>query len=117
MNIGIIGSRSFNDYDYFKEIIDFIVCACGVDNIISGGAKGADSFAERYAEECKIKIIVHKPDWNKYGKKAGYLRNIEIVNDSDIVVAFWDGKSKGTQHTINLCKKNNKRHYIFWRNK
>ncbi len=103
--IAVIGSRSFNNYELLKDTLDKYDYFDGIDFIISGGAKGADKLAERYAKENGIKIKIFKPEWGKYGKKAGIIRNKKIVEEADIVLAFWDGKSKGTEFTINYANK------------
>lgn len=105
MKIAVIGSRNFHNYDLLKSTLNQYH---NIDLIISGGASGADSLAERYASEVGIKTLIFKPGWDTYGKKAGYLRNIDIVLSSDLVIAFWDGKSKGTKHSIDLAKKHKK---------
>lgn len=103
MKLAVIGSRTFNNVDLLNEILkqhlDNISC------IISGGANGADSLAENWAKQNNIDTEIYLPDWQKYGKQAGYLRNVEIIKNSDQCIAFWDGKSKGTAHSISLCKK------------
>jgi hypothetical protein len=68
--------------------------------IVSGGARGADSLAERYARECGFYFTAIPAMWDLYGKRAGIMRNSEIVESADLVVAFWDGESKGTADTI-----------------
>ena len=73
--------------------------------IISGGAKGADSLGERFAEQHSLHLTVCKADWNKHGKSAGYIRNSEMADIGDVLLAFWDGKSKGTKHMIDLALK------------
>lgn len=104
VRLAIVGSRSFRDYTLMCDTLkDY-----DISQIVSGGAVGADSLAERYAKEHNIKCLVIKPDWDAYGRRAGYLRNVTIVEKSDACVAFWDGESKGTKHTINLCNKYNK---------
>ncbi len=74
-----------------------------------GGAKGADSLGEEYAKENNIPTKIFIPDWDKYGKSAGMIRNTDIVNESELIVAFWDGISSGTLDSINKAKKNNKK--------
>jgi hypothetical protein len=101
MKIAVIGSRKFNDYLLLKSELDKIP---NIETIISGGAKGADILAEQYAIENNIELIVFKADWARYGRAAGPIRNKEIINASDYVVAFWDGKSKGTLSSINIAK-------------
>ncbi len=103
MKVAVVGSRSFTDYDLMKRELDKLPREGLV--LVSGGAKGADSLAEKYAQENKLKTIVHKPDWATYGKAAGMIRNATIVAEADLVVAFWDGQSKGTLNTIKTSQK------------
>jgi len=99
--VAVIGSRKFTDYELMKKTLDKLE----IELIVSGGAIGADTLAEKYAEEHDIPTIIHKPNWRLYGKAAGFIRNKYIVDDADIVVAFWDGKSRGTEHSIDLARK------------
>jgi hypothetical protein len=105
MRVAVIGSRSFNDYELLKNVLSEIK----VDILISGGAKGADTLAEKYALKNNIKTEIFYPEWSKYGKKAGFLRNTKIIENADLIVAFWDGTSKGTLDSIEKSKKNNKK--------
>jgi predicted Rossmann fold nucleotide-binding protein DprA/Smf involved in DNA uptake len=102
MKLAVVGSRSFNDYDLLSSTISQLV---DVSCIVSGGAQGADSLGERYANENGIAFQVFLPDWKKHGRSAGIQRNLQILENSDAVVAFWDGKSKGTRHTIETARK------------
>ena len=102
MKVAIIGSRQFSDYDLLKKHLNKFDGV--VKEIVSGGAEGADTLAERFAKEKGIKMTVVKPDWSKYGKSAGVIRNKEIVEKADYCVAFWDGKSKGTGSGIKHCE-------------
>ncbi len=104
MKLAVIGSRTFNDYDLVKSTLDNHKPSV----IISGGAKGADSLAKRYAIQNNIELIEIIPDWDKYGRAAGPIRNKEIVNQAEKVIAFWDGKSKGTKSAIDYANKCNK---------
>lgn len=105
MNLGVVGSRGFNDYDLMKKELDKINKISKIGLIISGGANGADKLAEKYAVENGIKTIIFLPEWDKYpGKSAGPIRNRKIVENSDMVIAFWDGISKGTLSSINIAK-------------
>ena len=106
MKVAVVGSRSFNDYEKLKQTLDQTPDITG---IISGGAKGADSLAEQWAREKGIETVVYKPDWAKYGRGAGVVRNRLIIEDCDYCIAFWDGESKGTKSSIDHCKKLNKR--------
>ncbi len=108
MKLAVVGSRTFNDYDLLKRKLDVIHEKKVITCIISGGAKGADSLAEKWSKENSIETLIFKPDWDKYGKRAGFLRNEDIIKSSDAVIAFWDGISHGTKHDIDLAKKYNK---------
>jgi hypothetical protein len=105
MILAVIGSRDFGDYGLLKEKLNNIE---NIELIVSGGADGADKLAEKYANEYKIPKEIIYPNWRKYVKKAGFLRNNTIVEKSDKVIAFWDRVSKGTEHSIKLAKKYNK---------
>lgn len=104
MKLAVVGSRGFNNYDLLKTKLDALHDKRPISLIISGGAQGADSLAERWAKENGIESKIFLPDWNQYGKSAGYKRNILIIEASDAVIAFWNGISKGTQHSINIAK-------------
>lgn len=88
-----------------------------ITQIISGGARGADKLGEQYALEYHIPIRHLPAEWYKYGKRAGIIRNTDIVRLADIVVAFWDGKSPGTRHTIAESKRLGKTCYIITKSK
>lgn len=104
--LAIIGSRNFNDYDMLKSELDNVIPR--PDKIVSGGAKGADKLGALYAKEYGIPLLEYLPDWDKHGKSAGFVRNKEIVNNCDYLIAFWDGVSKGTKHSIDLAHKQDK---------
>ena len=109
MKIAIIGSREFNDYSLLEETMtELSTTNFPPTHIVSGGAKGADTLGEKWANENNIETIIFLPDWSKYGKQAGFIRNVDIIKNSDFIVAFWDGESKGTLHSINLTEKQNK---------
>lgn len=97
----------------FKLVLIKIFDLSEISQIISGGAKGADTLAEKFAIENEIPIKKHLPDWDLYGKRAGFIRNKLIIDDANIVMAFWNGKSKGTQHSINLAEEQNKLHIVY----
>lgn len=110
MKLAIVGSRTFNNYEILKESIDNLLKERNIklDAVVSGGAKGADSLGAQYSKENNISLIEFKPDWKKYGRSAGFKRNVDIINECDICIAFWDGESHGTKHDIDLCQKNGK---------
>lgn len=103
MNVAIVGSRTFEDEYVISQAIISLTYQHGDKlTIVSGGARGADSLAEQVAKELSIPTIVHLPNWNLYGKSAGFRRNDLIVKDADMVIAFFaDGKkSRGTSNTV-----------------
>jgi len=106
MRIAIIGSRNFSNEVLFTETIKSLPFE--ITEIISGGAKGADTLAANWANQHSIKLTVYKPDWAKYGKAAGVVRNKLIVEDCEYCLVFWDSKSCGTKFSIDYCNKLNK---------
>jgi len=119
----VIGSRTFQDYQRLTKVIRNFSSIYwnpisesynGLEPvIISGGAGGADRLAKLYAEEVKFRYIEFPADWTK-GKGAGFERNHHIVNNADIVFAFWDGESSGTKHSLNLAKAQKKPTFIIY---
>lgn len=105
MKVAVIGGRDFKDYELVKKTLSGIT----ITLLVSGGAIGADSLGEKYANENGIETLIFLPDWKTFGKRAGFLRNSEIINECEIVVAFWDGESKGTKDSIEKAKKLNKK--------
>jgi len=112
MKYAVIGSRNFKDWFYFCQIMPQFI----PETIISGGAIGADSFAAKYAKMKNIPLVEFIPDWEKHGKSAGFKRNVLIVSAADEVIAFWDGKSAGTRHSIDIAKNQGKKVHVFWKN-
>ena len=111
----IAGSRDFLNYQLLKTECDKFIQKCRSEmngslhhiGIISGNARGADKLGERYAKEHNYKCYIMPADWNKYGMRAGYLRNADMANQGHALIAFWDGKSKGTNNMIQEAKKAN----------
>lgn len=99
MRLAIVGSRNCPRID-LSLYLD-----CQPDVIVSGGARGVDTYAREYAMEHHIPLIEFKPDYIKYGQRAPLVRNRWIVEGADKVLAFWDGKSRGTMHTVEYAKK------------
>lgn len=99
MRVAIIGSRGLflNDFEKYlpKE----------TSEILSGGAKGIDSCARAYALSHHIKFTEFLPEYNRYGRAAPLKRNLELIRNSDVVLAFWDGVSHGTKYVIDNCGK------------
>ncbi len=110
IRLAVVGSRGFSDYPFMKKVLQWY----DIKRIISGAAKGADQLAASFANELGIQLQEFPAEWDKYGKSAGYLRNEKIVEACDEVVAFWDGKSRGTKHTINIATEMGKPVSTFW---
>ncbi len=105
MKVIIAGSRIFNDYEILHQKCDYILSKVSEVEIVSGTAYGADKLGKRYANEKGYRLTQFPADWEKYGKSAGYKRNEEMAKYADSLIAFWDGKSKGTKHMIDLAER------------
>lgn len=103
VRVAIVGSRGFPKLDLVRNYVAGYEDWSPQPVIVSGGAPGVDSVAEMVAKRVGLKTRIILPNWNKYGKGAGFRRNAEILANADRVVAFWDGLSKGTLHTIQLA--------------
>ena len=101
MKIAIIGSRSITDADIGKYVSPG-------DEIVSGGAVGIDSSAAEYAKANGLKLTVFLPEYEKYGRAAPIVRNKQIVDYADKIIAFWNGSSRGTLSVIKYAKKTGK---------
>ena len=98
MKVAVIGSRGLTVSDLGKYLPE------GTTEIVSGGAKGIDTCAKEYAIAHEIKLTEFLPDYGKYKKGAPLKRNLQIIEYADVVLAFWDGKSKGTKFVIDHCR-------------
>ncbi len=103
MKIAIIGSRNL----YVENLEKYL--PQDTTEIVSGGARGIDTCAEIYAREKELKFTVFLPEYARFGRGAPIKRNEQIVDYADEVLAFWDGKSRGTQSVIAYCKKQSKK--------
>lgn len=101
MKVAVIGSRSITDADISRYIPP------DASLIISGGAIGVDTLAEKYADKKGIKKLILYPDYEIYGKSAPLIRDKLIVDHADLVIAVWDGISSGTEFTISYAKRRN----------
>lgn len=104
----IAGSRDFDNYPMLAETMDYMLSNVK-DNaeivVVCGKARGADTLGERYAQERGYQVDYYPADWNRYGKRAGYLRNEEMARNADALVAFWDGVSRGTKNMIDIARR------------
>ncbi len=99
MRVAVIGSRGLAVEDLEKYLPK------ETTEIVSGGARGVDASAREYALRHNLKLTEYLPEYGKYGRAAPLKRNITIIENADLVVAFWDGASRGTKYVINNCKK------------
>ena len=100
--LAVVGSRGYQDMDEFKSVVDKYT----VNSFVSGGCpSGADRLVEIYAKQKKIPITVIPAKWSEFGRAAGPIRNKEIVEIADGMIAFWDNESRGTKSSIDLAKK------------
>lgn len=109
IRIVVAGSRSFNDYDLFKSSIDDYLLTRFKDKkvlFISGGARrGADEMIIHYCVENRLPYALYEADWSRFGKSAGYIRNVEMCDACTDVVVFWDCVSKGTKHMMDIANR------------
>ena len=101
MKTAIIGSRNITNVDLSRFI------PSGTTEIVSGGARDVDTVAKRYAVDHGLKLTEFLPDYEHFGRGAPLKRNITIIENADIVLAFWDGKSRGTKFVIENCRRRN----------
>lgn len=104
IKVVVAGGRDFSDYTTLKHVMNHLTKNVTHVTVICGKARGADSLGERWAREMGHTIEEYLPDWDKYGKSAGYKRNMQMAKAATAVVAFWDGVSKGTGHMIDIAK-------------
>lgn len=115
MKVIVAGSRSFNDLNYLFNKMNEIFNhpkENGIE-IVTGKAEGADTLGEYWASHWGLKIHEFPADWDKHGKSAGYTRNKEMAEVANILVAFWDGRSKGTSNMIAAMNKLNKQCHVY----
>lgn len=108
IRLGVIGSRNFTNYDLLYNTIVSHFDVNKIEYVVSGGCIGADLCGKKFAEQCKLNYKEFLPDWEKFGKSAGFKRNVDIISNASHVVAFWSGGSQGTRHSILLALKQKK---------
>lgn len=106
----IAGSRTIIDYN--KVLTAIIKSDINITEVVSGSAKGVDELGEKYAKSKNIPLKIFKADWNKFGKSAGMIRNAEMANYANALIAIWDGKSVGTKNMIELAHKRNLKVFV-----
>ena len=107
MKVAVVGSRNLQVWDLENYLPE------GTAEIVSGGARGIDTCARRYALAHGLKLTEFLPEYHKYGRGAPLRRNLQIIDYVDTVIAFWDGTSRGTKFVIDNCYKKGKPVKIF----
>lgn len=114
MKIVIAGGRTFTDWEYFMGYMSVLPRWIGEDDfeVVSGGATGVDNMGEEFARLFGLKLKVFPADWEAHGRAAGPIRNEQMAQYADGVIAFWDGRSRGTKNMIDTARKFNKWTYV-----
>lgn len=114
MKVAIVGSRTLNNpvvrsflFETLDSVRDKISC------IVSGGAVGPDYFAFEYVMKNGGKFVLYRPEYDKHGKGATFLRNSLIINEADVTLVFWDGESRGTMDSLNKAKKSGRKVVLY----
>ncbi len=102
----IAGGRDFDNYEALEKAVDYLLSNISDEIVIvCGKARGADTLGERYAKEHGYKVLYFPADWDGLGRRAGIVRNEEMAQNADALVAFWDGESRGTKNMIETAQK------------
>lgn len=114
LKVIIAGSRTLEDYSKFcfivgPEILQLYTSPSMSIEIVSGGARGIDTLAVKFAKQHLHPYKIMRADWDAFGKSAGYIRNKQMADYADVLIAVWDGKSKGTENMIEQMQKLNKK--------
>lgn len=112
MRVIVAGGRFYNDYEKVKSVLDR--CPCEISAVVCGMARGADMLGYQWAREKNIPILKYPADWDKYGKAAGHIRNKEMAENADVLIAFWDGESRGTKNMIDIAREKGIITYVFY---
>ena len=109
MKLAVVGSREVDDAEFIEQKLDGYSAQRRIKAVVSGGSNGVDSIAEAWAKRHGIQMIILKPDYENYAPEiAPLMRNNQIVETCDLLLAFWGGKSKGTDYTVKEARKVNK---------
>ncbi len=112
MKLAIVCSKTFDDYEYLKNILQWHIISC--TQMLGGGAKNSINLVKRYAVERGILFKEFATNWDQIGNSAGYAKDQQIANTCNELVAFWDKKSQDTKHVVDLVDKTGKPVYIYW---
>lgn len=110
MKVIVAGSRNFIDYKFVENILNQ---RTDIDEIVCGLARGADNLGRQWAHLHHVPVTTFPAQWGKYGKAAGMMRNTEMAEYADYLIAFWDGRSPGTKDMIEKMNKLNKHGEVY----
>lgn len=108
----IAGGRDVTTYTYVEEAI--IQSGFNITEVVSGCARGADTLGEQWATRNNVAVKKFPADWDNLGKKAGYVRNYQMGDYADALIALWDGESRGTKHMIDYATKKMLKVFIYY---
>ena len=114
MKIIIAGSRSVTDYKTVEKFITITHSAVVLDEIVSGCALGVDKFGEQYAKQGGIPVAKFPANWGEHGKSAGFIRNKQMADYADALIAIWNGESRGTKHMIDTMLSSKKPVFVWF---
>uniref|UniRef100_A0A6C0BN01 YspA cpYpsA-related SLOG domain-containing protein n=1 Tax=viral metagenome TaxID=1070528 RepID=A0A6C0BN01_9ZZZZ len=119
MKLAIVGSRDFQNEVQFNDWMREALAEWSAETtppilVVSGGARGADSLGEKWANARGIETLIFKPDWKTHGKRAGILRNYDIISAATHVIAFPSRHGRGTQHSIRVAREQQKPVLVYW---
>ena len=103
MKVIIAGGREVTNYELLLKAV--LNAGFDITAVVSGCARGADALGERFAAETGLDLIKFPADWNKHGRAAGPIRNAQMGDFADALIALWDGQSRGTKHMIDYATK------------
>ena len=106
----IAGSRTIDDFDVVAEAVR--CSGFPIREVVSGGARGVDALGELWANRASLPYVIFRANWDRDGRRAGPLRNIEMAKYADALVAVWDGKSRGTKHMIDEATRRGLKVYV-----
>jgi len=113
MNVIVAGGRDFRNKEVLYKILNDFYTGNTIEQVVCGGARGADSLGACWAEDNFVEVKDFPANWDKFGKSAGYRRNVDMANYADCLILFWDGKSKGSKHMLDIMKSKNKPYFHY----
>ena len=112
MRVIIAGSRGINDYATVRDAVQR--SGFPISRVVSGMAKGVDTLAVRFATDTGLPCDRFLAEWRKWGRSAGYKRNVQMAKNADALIAVWDGQSTGTRHMIDVAKAHGLRIFVVY---